>query len=85
MSSLTELLGSIQKFELKYGHEKEWEKLRDRIMSTNSTKEYWFTLLKDVENFLKSSAPKSEKEKLQGYTERFAMMIDAFDSEFFEK
>lgn len=85
MSSLTELLEAIQKFDLKYGHEKEWEILRDRIMSNNESKEYWFTLLKDVDDFLKSSAPKSEKEKLQGYTERLAMMIDSFDSTYFDK
>ena len=85
MSSLTELMGSIQKYNLKYGHEKEWEILRDRIMTSNDTKEYWFTLLKDVENFLKSSAPKSEKEKLRGYTERLAVMIDAFDSKYFDE
>ena len=85
MSSLTELLEAIQEFNKEYGHEKEWEILRDRIMSSNETKEYWFTLLKDVNRFLKSSAPKSEKEKLQGYTERLMMIIDSFDPTYLDE
>ncbi len=44
MSSLDELLAAIRKYNAEIGHEKAWEKLRDRIMSSNASKEYWFTL-----------------------------------------
>ena len=48
MSRLSEVIEYIHKNPI--GHEQEWEKLRDRIMSNNDSKEYWFTLLKDVED-----------------------------------
>lgn len=79
MSSLDELLDAIHKHNSEMRHEKEWEKLRDRIMSSSNSKDYWFMLLNDVEAFLSSSAPKEEKKKLQGYTERLAIMIDSFN------
>ena len=85
MSGLDELLDAIRKYNAEIGHEKDWEKLRDRIMSSNGSKEYWFTLLKDVKAFFASSAPEEEKEKLRGYTERLAIMIDAFDRTYWDK
>lgn len=72
MTSLSELLDAIHEFNAKIGHDKDWEKLRDRIMSSNASKEYWFKLLDDVEAFFSSNAPEEEKKQLRGYTERLA-------------
>jgi len=83
MSRLSEVIEYIHKNPI--GHEQEWEKLRDRIMSNNDSKEYWFTLLKDVEDFFDSNAPENQKKKLEEYMEHLGIMIDAYDETYWDK
>lgn len=55
---------------------KEWEILRDRIMSDNDSEEYWWDLKKDVDAFFRSNAPKEDKNSLAEYVEHLLMVLD---------
>ncbi len=55
---------------------KEWEILRDRIMSDNISDEYWWGLKEDVDAFFKSKASKEDKKRLAGYVEHLLMVLD---------
>ena len=59
--------------------EKEWERLRYRIMSNSHNAESIIQLRKDVDAFLKSEASSEDKKKLLRYTESLAILADAVD------
>ena len=77
MSRVDDFLQGLQKFKEKQNNPpKEWEILRDRIMSSEESDEYWWGLRSDVDTFFHSDAPKEDKEKLSGYLERLLIMLD---------
>ena len=77
MSRIDDFLSVIQKSKAEEQKpRKEWELLRDRIMSDNDSDEYWWDLKKDVDNFFKSNAPKEDKKSLAGYIEHLLMVLD---------
>ena len=78
MSSLRELLNYIKAHPI--GHDKEWEKLRDRIMSQKHTASSLCELDRDVKDYLSSSAPEEDKNRLIGYTENLAILMDAVNN-----
>lgn len=78
MSSLRELINYIKTHPI--GHDKEWEKLRDRIMSQKHTASSLRELDRDVKDFLSSSAPEEDKIRLIGYTENLAILMDAVNN-----
>jgi hypothetical protein len=59
------------------GHDKEWEKLRDRIMSQKHTASSLRKLGRDVKDFFRSGAPQEDKIKLRGYAESLEILMDA--------
>ena len=75
MSKLSELIDYIHSHPIE--HEKEWEILRDRIMLQSHDASSIRELDKDVKDFFVSPVPEKDKEKLRGYTECLAILIDA--------
>ena len=77
MSSFEETIKELHQIFEKMGHDREWEKLRDRIMSQKHTAASLRALDRDVKAFFKSSAPREDKVNLMGYTESLAILMDA--------
>lgn len=61
-------------------HDKEWEKLLDRIMSQKHTASSLRKHDRVVKDFFKSGAPQEDKIKLVGYTESLYILMDAINN-----
>lgn len=76
MYSANDLLEELKDIKASIGHEKEWEKLRDRIFSCATLSEDQILELdNDVKDFFKSKAPKEDKKQLMEYTESLNIMV----------
>ena len=80
MSSFEETIKELRQIFGEIGHDKEWERLRDRIMSQKHTAKSLQELDRDVKAFFKSSASNEDKIKLMGYTESLAILMDAVNN-----
>ena len=80
MGDVKQLIKELRQVFDDMGHDKEWEKLRDRIMSQKHTVDSLRELDRDVRRFFKSNAPKEDKIKLMGYTESLAILMDAVNN-----
>ena len=81
MTALQAFLKCIHDYNESTGHDKEWERLRDRIMSQKHTAKSLRELDRDVKAFFKSAAPEEDKIKLTGYTESLAILMDAVNND----
>lgn len=80
MSNFEETITELRQIFGEMGHDREWEKLRDRIMSQKHTAKSLLELDRDVKAFFKSAAPEEDKVKLMGYTESLAILMDAVNN-----
>ena len=72
MNALEKLIKTIK--ENPISHKKEWEQLRDRIMSVPMHKEDLLLLSRDIKEFFHSDATEEDKEHLRMYTECLSML-----------
>lgn len=79
MISFEEAIRELENIKASIGHDREWEKLRDRIMSQKHTAASLRELDRDVKAFFKSNATREDKVSLMGYTESLAILMDAID------
>ena len=75
MTELEKLLKAIR--ENPIGHDKEWEKLRDRIFDTPLSKGELMELSADIKRFFESDASDEDKMHLWCYTEHLSMKESA--------
>lgn len=80
MSSFEKTIKELRQIFGEIGHDKEWEKLRDRIISQKHTASSLRELDQDVKAFFKSNAPREDKISLMGYTESLAILMDAVNN-----
>ena len=82
MADIKGLIKTIHEYNKKYAiteNSSEADKLIARIQEKKYTKEEYFATEKEVEDFMKSSAPESEKQKVRdsGYPESLYMICSA--------
>lgn len=77
MYNIKDFIKDIDRINSSMGHEKKWEKLRDRIFRCAVlTDDEILQLDRDVIEFLESDATEEEKRNLMEYTESLAIIID---------